>query len=230
MEVTFDLIKLLREKTGAGIMDCKKALIGAESFDNAIEYLEQNGKHIKSFKKDANEGIVHVCIGDKKAVIIEVNCETDFAARSIEFRSCVSLIAQKALELIKIEFDNFAKKILLQTSSIIGEKVQIKRMEILEGGDYGSYVHMGSQVGVVVQFKSSLGWCVDEEVGKNIAMHIVAFNPKYLDSSEITNSKDALLEDCLLEQKYLKDQTQTVLEYLNQKDIKIERFVRYQVK
>jgi elongation factor Ts len=191
MAITAAQVNELRQKTGAGMMDCKKALTESNGdFEKAIEILRKKGAAIASKRADksANEGIVVAKISDdhKKATMIEVNCETDFVAKSDDFIKLANEIvevtfksessnAQQLLESDK----NLSEKVV-DVMGKVGEKIELSRV-LTEKADNGlivDYIHMGSKLGVLVKFDNVSGNS-DEliEIGKNIAMQVAAMNP-----------------------------------------------------
>jgi elongation factor Ts len=191
MAITAAQVNELRQKTGAGMMDCKKALTESNGdFEKAIEILRKKGAAIASKRADksANEGIVVAKISDdhKKATMIEVNCETDFVAKSDDFIKLANEIvevtfksessnAQQLLESDK----NLSEKVV-DVMGKVGEKIEVSRV-LTEKADNGlivDYIHMGSKLGVLVKFDNVTGNS-DEliEIGKNIAMQVAAMNP-----------------------------------------------------
>jgi len=191
MAITATQVNELRQKTGAGMMDCKKALTESNGdFEKAIEILRKKGAAIASKRADksANEGIVVAKISDdhKKATMIEVNCETDFVAKSDDFIKLANEIvevtfksessnAQQLLESDK----NLSEKVV-DVMGKVGEKIEVSRV-LTEKADNGlivDYIHMGSKLGVLVKFDNVSGNS-DEliEIGKNIAMQVAAMNP-----------------------------------------------------
>lgn len=203
MEITLDLIKDLRNKTGAGISDCKKALQESEgNIDKAIEILRKKGAAmaVKRADKIANEGAIKSKISeDKKAgVIIEVNCETDFVSKGDEFQNFAEEIAKLALE---INSDDTEKILSAKTGSgltvkerideimgKVGERTELKRAKLIKvpDGFIADYIHFGSKLGALVGLKGTL---TDEaeKLGKSLAMQIVAMNPQSIDRNGIAN-------------------------------------------
>ena len=182
-------VKALREQTGAGMMDCKKALQEADGdFDKAVELLRKKGQKIseKRADREANQGLIvtRVSADSKKAAALELNCETDFVARNEEFQ-------QNAEEFLNLVFDNGIKSVddlmaykvdditvekrLEELVGKIGEKITINRALYIENdGSIVSYVHPGNQLGVLVEFEDELP---NDEIGKNIAMQVAAMKP-----------------------------------------------------
>ena len=186
-----ELIKVLRERTGAGMMDCKKALLENDmDLDRAGDYLREKGiaKAAKKSERIAAEGLAatHVCTCCGKASIVEVNCETDFVARGDAFQALVDETAKRVLNADCKNMEE-AKAELAETYTDatvkIGEKLDFRRFDIVtieEGEFVGSYIHMGGKIGVLVVLKGG-----NQETADNIAMHIAANNPKYLTPAEI---------------------------------------------
>jgi len=191
MAITAAQVNELRQKTGAGMMDCKKALTESNGdFEKAIEILRKKGTSVASKRADksANEGIVVAKISDdhKKATIIEVNCETDFVAKSDDFIKLASEIVE---ETFKSELSD-AKQLLESNKGLsdrvvdvmgkVGEKIEISRVLTAkaENGLIVDYIHMGSKLGVLVKF-DNVAENSNElvEIGKNIAMQVAAMNP-----------------------------------------------------
>lgn len=191
MAITAAQVNELRQKTGAGMMDCKKALTESNGdFEKAIEILRKKGTLVASKRADksANEGIVVAKISDdhKKATIIEVNCETDFVAKSDDFIKLANEIVEATF---KSELSN-AKQLLESDKSLsdkvvdvmgkVGEKIEVSRVltEKAENGLIVDYIHMGSKLGVLVKFDNVSGNSNElVEIGKNISMQVAAMNP-----------------------------------------------------
>ena len=184
-------VKNLREKTGAGMLDCKKALDETKgNIEEAINWLREKGisKALKKAERIAAEGLSEAVSNDTNAVIIEVNCETDFVARNEEFKTLINTIANAILnnevktmeDANKLVVDN--EKIVAFTAKI-GEKISFRRFEKLaktESQEFGIYSHMGGKITSVVVIEGN-----NHEVAKDIAMHVAAMNPSYLVSSDI---------------------------------------------
>lgn len=202
MEITLDLIKELRNKTGAGINDCKKALTEADgNMEKAIELLRKKGAAMamKRADKVANEGAVKSKIsGDKKTgAIIEVNCETDFVSKGDEFQKFAENIANTALisesddtEKIlssKIDGKLTVKETIDEIMGKVGERTELKRAKLIKAADgfVADYIHFGSKLGALVGFKGTLS-DEAEKLGKSIAMQVVAMNPISISREEIS--------------------------------------------
>ena len=190
-------VKKLRDMTGAGMMDCKKALTEAEGdFDSAVEVLRKKGQKVadKRADREAKEGLILTRISDdsKKAVAIEINCETDFVARNEDFYSQANAFLNAAYDnntasvetLLAIEIDgrNIADHLQDMTGKI-GEKIQISTIILVTTkGTLVSYVHPGNQLGVLVEFDGS---SVDSEIGKDVAMQVAAMKPIAVTEAEV---------------------------------------------
>ena len=188
-------VKNLREKTGAGMLDCKKALDETKgNIEEAINWLREKGisKAAKKAERIAAEGLSEAVSNDTNAVIVEVNCETDFVARNEEFKTLINTIANTLLnndvntmeEANKLVVDNetIEEKVVAFTAKI-GEKISFRRFEKLtktESQEFGIYSHMGGKITSVVVLEGK-----NPEVAKDIAMHVAAMNPSYLTSNDI---------------------------------------------
>jgi elongation factor Ts len=211
MEITLDLIKELRNKTGAGINDCKKALQEVEGdLEKAVEYLRKKGAAmaVKRADKATNEGAVKLKISDdkKSGAIIEVNCETDFVSKGEEFQNLADAIANAAFELKGDNVDNIhaakaadglsIKEKIDEFMGKVGEKIELRRADFVNvpDGFVAGYVHFGSKLGSLIGFKGAYSDDA-EKLGKNIAMQVVAMNPlairrEDIDQSVIDKEKD----------------------------------------
>lgn len=196
MAVTAELIKTLRERTGAGMMDCKKALDSSNGdIEAAIDWLREKGiaKAAKKEGRIAAEGLTAIAVKGNKASMVEVNVETDFASKNEKFQKLVVDIANtvvgsdsKDLESslqAKIGSISVADAIV-QAVSVIGEKITLRRVITLEKTNqdvFGTYVHMGGKIGVIVTLKGTN----DETVAKDVAMHVAASAPQYLNKQDV---------------------------------------------
>ena len=205
MAVTAAMVKELREMTGAGMMDCKKALAATDGdMDKAVEFLREKGLAgaEKKAGRIAAEGIVATALteDEKKAVVVEVNAETDFVAKNAKFQAYVAQVAAQALTTTAADMDAFmeekwaadesltVKKALSSQISIIGENMNIRRFKqvVEENGVVVSYIHAGGRIGVLVDVETSIVNDAVKEMGKNIAMQIAALNPKYTSRDEVS--------------------------------------------
>ena len=205
MAVTAAMVKELREMTGAGMMDCKKALAATDGdMDKAVEFLREKGLAgaEKKAGRIAAEGIVATAMteDEKKAVVVEVNAETDFVAKNAKFQAYVAQVAAQALTTTAADMDTFmaekwaadesltVKEALSSQISIIGENMNIRRFKqvVEENGVVVSYIHAGGRIGVLVDVETSVVNDAVKEMGKNIAMQIAALNPKYTSRDEVS--------------------------------------------
>lgn len=218
MAISAKLVKELREKTGAGMMDCKKALTETDGdMDKAIDYLREKGiaKAAKKADRIAAEGLVHVEINGNEAAIVEINSETDFVARNEGFQNLVKEIANQVLATkaesvealmdTKFEDGKTVDEKMKEAISTIGEKLSIRRFAVRTKSDndaFGAYLHMGGRIGVLTVIEGTN----DEAAAKDVAMHIAAINPKYVSSDqvsedEINHEREVLKQQALNEGK-----------------------------
>ena len=265
--VTIQMIKALQERTGAGIMDCKKALIEADGDEEkAIDILREKGI-AKAASKAGRTAYIKVCEKCGRAVIVEVNCETDFVSGSPKFHDIVEAIAARLLEKDPKSLDE-AKEATqdIFTDAVVAmrENFVLRRYEILtlgEGEAFGTYTHMGGKISALVQLSKDCG-----EVNRGLAMTVVSGKPDYLsledipaavrarekalaekevaDDPKLTSKPEAVKAQiverkvdktlgaaCLDHDVYALDPngTLTVPEVCKQNDVKVLRFVRYEV-
>jgi elongation factor Ts len=188
MSITAADVKKLRDMTGAGMMDCKKALADANGdFEAAVEYLRKKGQKVSEQRadRDANQGIIVTLISDdsKKAVALELNCETDFVGRNEDFIATADSFAKLAFDNEVSDLDTFRtlkldgleiSEHLKSMVGKIGEKIDVGRIELIKtSGSILSYIHPGNQLAVLVEFAG----VASAEVGKDVAMQIAAMNP-----------------------------------------------------
>lgn len=217
MAVTAQMVKELREKTGAGMMDCKKALMETNGdMEKAIDWLREKGiaKAAKKADRIAAEGLTQIGIDGNTAVIVEINSETDFVAKNDEFKTLVNdvtnfLLAKKpnsvdAALAEQINDGQTLEAYLNDAIAKIGEKISLRRFTVVEKTDaqiFGSYLHMGGRIAVLSVIEGA-----DQETAKDIAMHIAASKPKYIDrdsvpQDEIEREKEVLKQQALNEGK-----------------------------
>ena len=216
-QITASLVKELRERTGAGMMDCKKALTQTDGdIDAAIDYLRENGiaKAAKKADRIAAEGLSYIEVKGNKAVILEINSETDFVAKNEKFVALVKNVAEAILaaepatleEALQVEAQGgTVEAVINEGIATIGEKLSLRRFEVVTKSDadaFGAYSHMGGRIGVLTLVEGS----TDEEAAKDVAMHIAALAPRYLDESEVPadvleHEKKVLTEQALNEGK-----------------------------
>jgi len=204
MAITAAMVKDLREMTGAGMMDCKKALAETDGdMDKAVEFLREKGLAAAEKKagRIAAEGISYATVNEegKIAAIVEVNSETDFVAKNEKFREYVAAVAEQVKKTSAADIDAFlaepweldpAKTVKEELSSqiaIIGENMNIRRFEkvVAENGFVEAYIHGGGRIGVLIEMDSAVYNDGAREVAKNLAMQVAALNPKYVNESEI---------------------------------------------
>ena len=201
-------VKNLREMTGAGMMDCKKALTAAEgNIDKAVEWLREKGiaASAKKASRIAAEGMAYATVIDGMGVVVEVNAETDFVGKNEKFVDFVkgvaaTVAANKPADLdalMACKFSGTENTVTEQQQEmvlVIGENIKVRRFARFEGGTSVAYVHAGGKIGVLVNLETNLPAEKVEEVGKDVAMQIAALNPRFWDKSEVT-------EDVLAEEK-----------------------------
>src|SRR5687767_4895329 len=274
MAVTAEAVKILRERTGAGMMECKKALVEANGdLDAAAEAMRKSGlaKADKKAMRVAAEGVVVLerAADGKRAAIVEVNCETDFVAREKDFQQFASAVAKVVLDRRPADVAALGALSIPGAQSIeetrraliakIGENIGVRRFTVVEApAVVGAYLH-GTRIGALVAMKSG-----DEAVAKDIAMHVAAINPAFVSSAEVPADEVArertvfveqakndpktsgkpqeivakiiegkvrkwLGEITLLGQPFVKDDKQTVEQYLKNAGGEVAAIVRYEV-
>lgn len=218
MSFTASDVKNLREKTGCGMMDCKKALSASDGdMTKAIDFLREKGlaAATKKSSRVAAEGLAmaYADAAGTSGVAIEVNSETDFVAKNVEFQSFVKLCADVVMknkpdsveELLKIKLDdgNTVEALLQEKILTIGENIKIRRFERFEGGAVSSYVHAGGKIGVLVKFSVGNESVISSDdfkaFAKDVAMQVAAANPSYINSgsvpSEIVDHERKILKE-----------------------------------
>ena len=215
MAITAAMVKELREKTSAGMMDCKKALVETNGdMSAAIDWLRERGiaKAAKKSDRVAAEGLCSVAIDGNTAVIFELNSETDFVAKNEQFLSLLDklgkiLVANKPAnveEALAIEVDGTTvDAMLIEATSTIGEKITLRRLTVVEKADnefFGSYLHMGGRIAALTVVEGK------EEVAKDAAMHAAAINPQYLTVDQVpaevvAKEREILTQEALNEGK-----------------------------
>ena len=208
--ITANMVKELREATGAGMLDCKKALTETNgNMEEAITWLREKGisKAAKKQTRIAAEGLAKAKVEGNKAVIVEVNSETDFVAKNPEFTGLVDLIATAILssnvktveEVMKLEVEgNTIENIIIDKTATIGEKLPFRRFELVEKEDnqvFGTYSHMGGKIVTLAVLEGT-----DEEVAKDVAMQIAAMRPLYLDKDSVPTERVEKEREILTEQ------------------------------
>ncbi|PLT34185.1 translation elongation factor Ts [Bacillus sp. V5-8f] len=218
MAITAQMVKELREKTGAGMMDCKKALTETDGdMEKAIDYLREKGiaKAAKKADRIAAEGSTYILTEGNEAVILEVNSETDFVAKNEGFQVLVKELAEHLLakkpatveEALEQTMENGTKVEEYINAAIakIGEKLTLRRFEVMTKSDndaFGAYLHMGGRIAVLTLLEGT----TDAEAAKDVSMHIAALKPKYVSrdqvsSDEIEREREVLTQQALNEGK-----------------------------
>ena len=216
--ITAAMVKELREMTGAGMMDCKKALGETDGdMDAAVEFLRNNGqaKAEKKAGRIAAEGLCKVIVkNDKVAAVVEVNSETDFVAKNEEFQSFVAAVAEQAVESDASDMDAFmaeawksdtsktVKDALVEKIARIGENLNIRRFEKVEAenGFVVSYVHGGGRIGVIVEAETDVVNDAVKEAMTNLAMQVAALSPKYVSTGDVSEEYKAHEKEILMAQ------------------------------
>ena len=193
-QITAALVKELREITGAGMMDCKKALVECEGDkDKAIDYLREKGiaKAAKKAGRIASEGVVAAASNGSTACIVEVNSETDFVAKNENFQNLVKKIAEHIVATKPADMDALnaseldgktVADVMTEAVASIGEKLSLRRFEVYtsEDGKLATYIHMGGKIGVIVELSGG-----DKTLGKDVAMQIAAAKPQCIDRTGV---------------------------------------------
>lgn len=219
MAISASMVKELREMTGAGMMDCKKALTNTDGdMDKAVEYLRENGlaKAEKKAGRIAAEGIVKTDISadGKKAAIVEVNSETDFVAKNEKFQDFVGAVAAQVNNSDAADINAFmeeawagdtsktVKEELASMIATIGENMNIRRFERVscDGGVVIDYIHAGGKIGVLVAAETDNTGDDVKECLKNVAMQVAAMNPKYLSAGDVSDEYKEKEKEVLLAQ------------------------------
>lgn len=205
MAVTAAMVKELREMTGVGMSDCKKALVETDgNMESAVELLREKGLAASAKKagRIASEGIVDVYVSEDgaSASIVEVNSETDFVAKNQKFKDYVRAVAAQASKTDAADVDAFfnekweqdsqytVKEALSQQVAVIGENLNIRRFEKYVKGENGvlvSYIHGGGRIGVLIELSCEKSDDMVKEAGKNVAMQVAALNPKFISTEDV---------------------------------------------
>lgn len=195
MEITASLVRDLREASGAGMMDCKKALTECNGDMNAaMDYLREKGiaKAEKKGSRIAAEGLANIYVEGNKAVILEVNSETDFVSKNEEFTSMIDTIGNAILKsdatdlesILNIQLEEgTVNDLIVAKTAKIGEKLSLRRVEVVEKNSdevFGSYLHMGGKIAVLTVLKGA-----NEEIAKDVSMQAAAMKPSYLFTTDV---------------------------------------------
>ena len=209
-------VKTLREKTGAGMLDCKKALDACEgNLDAAVDWLREKGiaKALKKTDRIAAEGLSDIFVNGNKAVVLEINSETDFVAKNDEFKNFVKTVGEAILnsnvktmeEAMNLSVNGETiESLTIAITAKIGEKISIRRFEVVEKNEnevFGSYIHMGGRIACLVKVEGA-----DADVAREVAMHAAAMRPLYVNASEVPTEvlekeKNIMREELLNEGK-----------------------------
>lgn len=208
--ISASMVKELRETTGAGMLDCKKALEATNgNLEEAITWLREKGisKAAKKQSRIAAEGLAYAKVQDNKAVIVEVNAETDFVAKNNEFINLVNIIADTILnsdvktveEALELTHESKTlNDLIIEKTATIGEKISFRRFSLLTKNDnevFGNYAHMGGKIVTLVKLEGN-----NAELAKDIAMHIAAMRPLYLDKTNVPSKVVDKEKEILTEQ------------------------------
>ena len=210
MAISSSMVKELRDMTGAGMMDCKKALTETNGdMDAAVEVLKKSGaaKMEKKASRIAAEGITRVAKNDNEVVVVEVNSETDFVAKNELFQNFVQLVADNALvsglngglngEDVEALLEmNGLKEELIDKTATIGEKLSVRRFAKISGECVASYLHAGGKIGVIIAADGATG---AEEVLTNIAMQVAAMRPEYISRDDIAPEAVAKMREIIVD-------------------------------
>jgi elongation factor Ts len=216
MNISANDVKNLRDMTGAGMMDCKKALVECNGdIDKAIDYLREKGisKAAKKQSRIAAEGLTNVFVDGNNAVILELNSETDFVAKNKDFQDLVQKIGETILsngaktleEALALSTDEGTiEELIVNATATIGEKLSLRRFEYVTKNDnevFGRYLHLGGKMSVLSVIEGG-----NDDVAKDISMQIVAMNPKYIDrdsvsTEEVEHEREVLKTQALEEGK-----------------------------
>ncbi len=208
--VTAEMVKNLREATGAGMMDCKKALAECNGdFDAAVDYLREKGiaKANKKESRIAAEGLANIFVDGNKAVILEVNSETDFVSKNDEFKAMIEEIGKSILASSATTMDEALalsssegtiQDLIVAKTAKIGEKLSFRRFAVMtkeDGESFGSYLHLGGRIAALSKISGA-----SEEVARDVSMQAAAMNPKYVFRSEVPEEEVAREREVLKEQ------------------------------
>ncbi|KFZ27019.1 MAG: Elongation factor Ts [Candidatus Izimaplasma bacterium HR2] len=256
MKISASLVKQLRDKTGAGMMDCKNALVEtAGDIDQAIDWLREKGisKAAKKADRIAAEGLCNVLVKGNEAVILELNSETDFVAKNKEFLALLDTLANAILdsdatnteEALKIDVDGRnIERVLIDATAKIGEKFSLRNVSkhTVSGNEvFGAYKHMGGRIVTLVVLEDG-----NADLAKDIAMHVAAINPTYLDQTDISeevinHEREILTKEALNEgkpanivekmvvgrlNKYLKEICLVNQPFVKNPDLTVDKFMK----
>lgn len=260
----------LRKKTGVGMMDAKKALVATDGdMEKAIDFLREKGmaKAAKKSDRVAAEGLTDIKVSGNTAAIVEVNSETDFVSGGDQFKDLIKKVSANIAENAPADVEaalalpgenGTLNDDLIQTTQVTGEKISLRRFEVLKKSDsenFGAYLHMGGRIGALVVLEGA-----DEATAKDVAMHVAAVNPEFVSRNDVPQDRldherevltieaqnegkpaqiiekmvtgrlnKFLAEISLADQDFVKDPDMTVAKYVESKGGKLKTFVRYEV-
>nr|ADM64333.1 elongation factor Ts [Geobacillus anatolicus] len=224
MAITAQMVKELREKTGAGMMDCQKALTETNGdMEKAIDWLREKGIAKAAKKRTASpaEGMTYIAVEATAAVILEVNSETDFVAKNEAFQTLVKELAAHLLKQKPASLDEALGQTMDNGSTVqdyineaiakIGEKITLRRFAVVnkaDGETFGAYLHMGGRIGVLTLLAGN----ASEEIAKDVAMHIAALHPKYVSRDEVPQEEIAREREVLKQQALNEGKPEKIVE------------------
>lgn len=269
-EIKAAQVMQLRKKSGAGIMDAKKALVASDGdMDKAMDYLREKGiaKAAKKSDRVAAEGLADIAVSGNTAAIVELNSETDFVAASDPFKDLLKKVTKlisenkpaNVEEALAMKTENGTlNDDLISTTQKTGEKISLRRFEVIEKNDndsFGAYLHQGGQIAALVVLEGG-----NEDAAKDVAMHVAAINPEFMTRDDVSQDRldherevfkeetlnegkpakivDKIVEGrlnkflsqiCLADQDFVKNPDQTVAEFVSANDGKLKSFIRYEV-
>ncbi|MEY8442069.1 translation elongation factor Ts [Lactobacillaceae bacterium 24-114] len=269
-EIKASQVMELRKKSGAGIMDAKKALVASDGdIDKAMDYLREKGiaKAAKKSDRVAAEGLADIAVDGNTAAIVELNSETDFVAASDPFKDLLKKVTKLISEnkpanldeALAMETENGTlNDDLISTTQKTGEKISLRRFEIVEKNDsdsFGAYLHQGGKIAALVVLEGA-----NEDAAKDVAMHVAAINPEFMTREDVSQERldhereifkeetlnegkpekivDKIVEGrlnkflsqiCLADQDFVKNPDQTVEEFVSANNGKLKSFIRYEV-
>jgi elongation factor Ts len=241
MAITAQAVKQLRERTGAGMMDCKRALVETDGdLDEAVKVLRTKGlaAAAKKAHRTASDGVVVLSGDNRRMAVLELNCETDFVAKNSDFRDFAVALAQQVLDTGVSDVESLKgavyaahgshtiEQAISQMVATIGENIVLNRAALVEAGDgnmISSYLHMGGKIGVVVEGSESLG----EEALHDVAMHVAASEPRFVRRDEVTDELLAGEREIALKQAIEQGKPEHIAQRIV--DGKMEKFFEQEV-
>lgn len=221
-KISASQVKELRDKTGVGMMDAKKALVATEGdFEKAIDFLREKGmaKAAKKSDRIAAEGLANVIVSGNSAVIVEVNAETDFVAQNAQFKDLVKHIGEVILDkkpadveaALQVATDKGTlNDDLIEATQVIGEKISLRRFELVtkeDGDNFGAYLHMGGSIASLVVLEGA-----DAETAKDVAMHVAAINPTFVSRDQVPEEQVAHEKEVLTEEAKNEGKPEKIIE------------------